>query len=359
MCWILNLKNVDQSTKIKQGSEYYLKRSENVLLSVDDLKTYFHTENGVIPAVDGVTFDINRGETIALVGESGSGKSVTAFSIMNILGANGKIENGTILFEGNNLVNASERELRKIRGGGIGIISQEPLTSLNPTFTVGSQISEGIRIHQKVGKKIAKEKSIEMIKKVGIPRPEEIYSSFPHQLSGGMRQRIMIAIALSCSPKLLIADEPTTALDVTIQAQILKLIKQLSEEFETSVILITHDLGVVAETADRVIVMYAGQLVEEGNVYDIFTDPKHPYTKGLLDSTPNIHYLGDELTTIEGTTPSPLELPNGCVFQPRCPYAMDKCKKVSPLLQTLKSSQKVRCWLHEEEEISLYDSESE
>ena len=321
------------------------------LLEVKDLQTHFFTDSGKVASVNGVSFSVGKGETVGIVGESGCGKSVTSFSLLQLVSEPGKIVGGEILFDGKNLLKYSKREMRQLRGNKISMIFQEPLTSLNPVFTVGSQISEAIRLHQNVDKKEAKKKAIEMLKKVGIPRAEKHYFSFPHLLSGGMRQRVMIAMALSCNPQLLIADEPTTALDVTIQAQILKLMKKLSEEYGTSIIMITHDLGVVAEMVDRVIVMYAGQIVEQDNVFNIFKNPKHPYTKGLLNSTPKIHQLKDQLESIEGNVPIPSELPVGCKFHPRCPYAMDICRKQEPSLVQAKDGSEVRCWLHSDEEV--------
>ncbi|WP_417898799.1 ABC transporter ATP-binding protein [Bacillus haimaensis] len=323
------------------------------LLEVKNLQTHFKTENGIIPSVDGVSFSIKKGETIAVVGESGCGKSVTSLSIMGLIGATGSIEAGSILFEGKDLTKLSKKEMRKLRGNEIAMIFQEPLTSLNPLFTVGNQISESIRLHQGASKQEAKVKSIDMLRRVGIPRPEKVYSSHPHLLSGGMRQRVMIAMALSCNPKLLIADEPTTALDVTIQAQILELMKGLTRDLDTSIMLITHDLGVVAEMVDTVIVMYAGQVVEHTDVFTLFSNPKHPYTKGLLDSTPKIHERNEELLTIEGTVPTPAAMPKGCRFQPRCPYAMEKCVHEAPALEETSAGHKVRCWLHEEGEVAI------
>ena len=321
----------------------------NTLLEVKDLKTYFYTEQGVVPSVNGVSFQVRKGETVGIVGESGCGKSVTSLSLLQLVSEPGKIVGGEILFDGENMTEYSSKQMREIRGNKISMIFQEPLSSLNPVFTVGRQVSESIRLHQNVDKKTAKERAIEMLSKVGIARAEKVYSSFPHQLSGGMRQRIMIAMALSCNPQLLIADEPTTALDVTIQAQIIKLMKDLSKELHTSIIIITHDLGVVAEMVDRVIVMYAGQIVEQNNVYDLFKSPKHPYTKGLLNSTPKIHQLDDRLESIEGNVPSPSEMPHGCKFHPRCPFALSKCREMEPpLFQTDKGSE-VRCWLNDEE----------
>jgi oligopeptide/dipeptide ABC transporter ATP-binding protein len=327
--------------------------SENTLLEVKNLQTHFRTENGVVPSVDGVSFSIKKGEMIAVVGESGCGKSVTSLSIMGLIGAAGKIEGGSILFEGRDLTKLSKKEMRRLRGNDIAMIFQEPLTSLNPLFTVGNQISESIKLHQKVSKQEARVKSIDMLRKVGIPRPEKVYSSHPHLLSGGMRQRVMIAMALSCNPKLLIADEPTTALDVTIQAQILELMKDLTREYDTSIMLITHDLGVVAEMVDTVIVMYAGQVVEHTDVFTLFSNPKHPYTKGLLGSTPKIHERKDELVSIEGTVPTPASMPRGCRFHPRCPYAMEKCINQAPVLEETSPGHRIRCWLHEEGEVAI------
>lgn len=322
---------------------------KDLLLDVKELQTFFHTENGVVRAVDGVSFSVNKGEIVAIVGESGCGKSVTSFSIIDLISPPGKIEGGEILFEGQDLTKFSKRQMRNIRGNEISMIFQEPLTSLNPVFTIGHQISEAILLHQKISKVEARRLAVNMLKRVGIPRAEQVYSSYPHSLSGGMRQRAMIAMALSCNPKLLIADEPTTALDVTIQAQILYLLKELSDTFGTAIILITHDLGVVAELADRVIVMYAGQVVEERNVYDLFEKPKHPYTQGLLDSTPRIHDLKDKLISIDGTVPTPEEMPRGCRFNPRCPFAMDICREKDPSLIDVGSGETVRCWLYDEE----------
>lgn len=304
------------------------------LLSIKDLSVEFHTEEGIIRAVDGVSFAINKGETLGLVGESGSGKSVTALSIMRLIAKPvGKITHGEINFLGENLLAMRDDQLRKLRGNRISMIFQEPMTSLNPVFTVGDQIMEAIRLHQGLNKKDALDKSIEMLKLVGIPSPEERVFNYPHQLSGGMRQRVMIAMALACKPDLLIADEPTTALDVTIQAQIMELMKQLQDELKMGIILITHDLGVVAETCDRVLVMYAGQIVEEASVLDIFSSPRHPYTLGLLNSVPG--YEGGEdlrgpdgkprLKTIPGMVPNLLELNDGCRFYDRCFKHEDQC----------------------------------
>lgn len=323
------------------------------ILDVDDLHTYFRTEHGVIPSVNGVSFEVREGETLAIVGESGSGKSVTSLSIMGLIDSPGKVEKGSILFEGKNLTTLGKKEYRKLRGNEIAMIFQEPLSSLNPLFTIGNQLSESIKLHQKVDKKTAKVKSIEMLRHVGIPRAEKVFNSYPHVLSGGMRQRVMIAMALSCNPKLLIADEPTTALDVTIQAQILELMKKLAKENNTAILLITHDLGVVAEMANKVVVMYAGQVVEHTDVYTLFSNPKHPYTKGLLNSTPKFHETEEVLASITGTVPTPSNMPEGCKFHPRCPFATDICKLKEPELKEVDYDQKVRCWLYEEKEDAI------
>ncbi|WP_280769630.1 ABC transporter ATP-binding protein [Salipaludibacillus daqingensis] len=324
-------------------------KDENQLLNVSNLQTHFFTENGTVPSVDGVSFQVNKGELVAIVGESGSGKSVTSLSIMGLVEDPGKIVGGDIMFEDKNLATYTNKQMRKIRGNDIAMIFQEPLTSLNPVFTIGNQLREAILQHQNVDKATAKKMSIDMLTQVGIPRADKVYNSFPHSLSGGMRQRVMIAMSLSCNPKLLIADEPTTALDVTIQAQILELMKDLVKKMDTAIILITHDLGVVAELVDRVIVMYAGQVVEQSDVFTLFKDPKHPYTKGLLDSTPKIQDLNEELISIKGTVPTPANMPEGCRFHPRCPHAMDHCISHEPQLETMENGREVRCWLFDEE----------
>lgn len=324
------------------------------ILEVVELKTYFYTDNGVVPSVDGVSFTIEKGQTTAIVGESGCGKSVTSYSIMRLVDLPGKIVDGQINFEGKDLTKLSEKEMRSIRGNDISMIFQEPLTSLNPVVRIGKQLDETLILHQKLNKQTAKQRSIEMLKNVGIPRAEQIYDSYPHQLSGGMRQRVMIAMALACHPKLLIADEPTTALDVTIQAQILKLMKKLRDDYNTSILLITHDLGVVAEIADKVIVMYSGQVVEEADVYSLFNHPKHPYTKGLLNSTLHLDDEKEELDPIKGNVPSPANRPDGCYFSPRCPFATDICRQARPELKSYGDTNKVRCWLYEEEGELLY-----
>lgn len=321
------------------------------LLEVKNLRTHFYTEDGIIPAVDGVDFSLKPGQTLGIVGESGCGKSITSMSVMRLIpNPPGKIVDGQITFDDRNLLTLSEAEMRKIRGNDIAMIFQEPMTSLNPVFTIGSQIMEAIMLHQKLDKKAAREKCIEMLNLVGIPRAAEIVDDYPHQFSGGMRQRVMIAMALSCNPKLLIADEPTTALDVTIQAQILELMKELKEKLNTAIMLITHDLGVVAEMADYIIVMYAGRVVEEANVYDLFEAPKHPYTVGLLNSKPNLQRTADRLEVIPGSVPNPLAIPPGCAFNPRCPHAMDICREEMPPLESIGGERKVRCWLHTKKE---------
>lgn len=320
------------------------------LLEVKNLKTHFYTEDGVVPAVDGVDFSLKPGQTLGIVGESGCGKSITSMSIMRLIpNPPGKIVDGEILFDDKDILKLSEAEMRKIRGNEIAMIFQEPMTSLNPVYTIGYQITEAIMLHQKLDKKAATEKCIEMLKLVGIPRADEVINDYPHQFSGGMRQRVMIAMALSCNPKLLIADEPTTALDVTIQAQILELMKELKEKLNTAIMLITHDLGVVAEMADYVIVMYAGKVVEEASVYDLFESPKHPYTMGLLNSKPNLTKTVKRLDVIPGSVPNPLAIPPGCPFNPRCPYATDRCRQEVPALESIGNDRKVRCWLYQEE----------
>lgn len=320
------------------------------LVEFKNLKTYFHTDKGIVKSVNDVSFHIEKGETVGIVGESGCGKSVTAMSLMRLIPSPpGKIEGGDILFEGKSILEMSEQELRSIRGNEISMIFQEPMTSLNPALTIGHQLCEGIILHEKLSKKDARKKAIDMIKLVEIPRAEEVYSSYPHELSGGMRQRVMIAMALSCNPKLLIADEPTTALDVTIQSQILDLMRNVKDKFNTSIMLITHDLGVVAEICDRVVVMYAGKVVETGNVLDIFKNPLHPYTKGLLMSKPTLTNDSTTLYSIPGQVPNPINLPNGCYFSDRCSKAMDKCKYEIPKLKDLNNNQKVACWLYEED----------
>jgi len=316
------------------------------LVDIRNLRTHFYTEDGVVPAVDGVNLYIKRGETLGVVGESGCGKSVTSLSVMRLIpNPPGRIVEGEILFEGEDLVKKSEAEMRKIRGNDISMIFQEPMTSLNPVYTIGDQIAEAVELHQGLTHREAIDKSIEMLRLVGIPLPERRVKEYPHQLSGGMRQRVMIAMALSCNPKLLIADEPTTALDVTIQAQILELMKKLKKELGMAIMLITHDLGVVAEMAERVVVMYGGKVVEEGDVVSIFKAPLHPYTEGLLKSIPRLDRADGVLHVIEGVVPNPLHLPPGCRFHPRCPVAFDKCKETQPALEQIAPGRFVACFI--------------
>ncbi|GAB6180129.1 ABC transporter ATP-binding protein [Desulfotomaculum defluvii] len=318
------------------------------LLEVKDLKTHFFLEDGVVPAVDGVSFHLNRGETLAVVGESGSGKSITATSIMRLIpNPPGRIVGGEILYNGEDLLKKSEKEMRDIRGNRISMIFQEPMTSLNPVFRVGHQISESLIVHQGLNKAEALEKSIEMLRLTGIPSPEKRVHDFPHQMSGGMRQRVMIAMALCCRPELLIADEPTTALDVTIQAQILELMLELKEQLGTAIIMITHDLAVVAEMADRAVVMYCGKLVEEAPVLELFDKPLHPYTQGLLRSIPHINDNRERLYMIDGMVPPLTNLPKGCAFAPRCPEAQPRCHVERPSLTQVSQGRLVSCWLHE------------
>ncbi|MFP9129760.1 ABC transporter ATP-binding protein [Niallia sp. BSM11] len=323
----------------------------NNILEVDKLQTAFKTDKGEVISVEEVTFQLEPGETIGIVGESGCGKSVTSLSIMRLLGTHGFIKKGSVKLNGKDLTQISEADMRKVRGNEISMIFQEPMTSLNPVFTIGNQMVELIRLHMDYNAKEAKSYAVEMLQKVGIPRAEVIIDEYPHALSGGMRQRVMIAMALSCKPKLLIADEPTTALDVTIQAQILELMKSLKKESNTSIMMITHDLGVIAEMADKVIVMYAGQVVEEADVFTLFDEPKHPYTKGLIDSIPHLEYDSDEkLYSIPGSVPTLQQMPKGCRFHTRCPYAMEKCIAERPPHVEVdgNSEHKVRCWLYDE-----------
>lgn len=316
------------------------------LVEIRNLRTHFYTEEGIVPAVDGVNLYIKRGETLGVVGESGCGKSVTSLSIMRLIpNPPGKVVDGEILFEGQDLLKKSEAEMRRIRGNEISMIFQEPMTSLNPVYTIGDQISESIQLHQGLSRKEAMEKAIEMLRLVGIPLPERRVKEYPHQLSGGMRQRVMIAMALSCNPKLLIADEPTTALDVTIQAQILELMRKLKKELGMAIMLITHDLGVVAEMCERVVVMYGGKVVEEADVISIFKNPLHPYTEGLLRSIPRMDEETEKLHVIEGVVPNPLHLPKGCRFHPRCPYATDQCREAQPKLEQVAPGRFVACFL--------------
>lgn len=319
------------------------------LLEVKNLKTYFYTDNGVVKSVDDVSFSIKRGETLGIVGESGCGKSITLLSIMQLIeNPPGKIVGGEILYKNENLLTKKDAEMRAIRGNKIAMIFQEPMTSLNPVFTIGQQIMEAILIHNKVNKKEARQRAIEMLKLVNIPIPEKRIDEYPHQLSGGMRQRIMIAMALSCNPDLLMCDEPTTALDVTIQAQILTLINELKTRLNAAIMMVTHDLGVISDVADNVMVMYAGKVVEYANVDEIFENPLHPYTSGLMNCIPKIDEEVKELSVIKGMVPNFDEMPKGCAFAPRCNYAKSICSKKMPELKEL-NRHKIRCFKYTKE----------
>jgi oligopeptide/dipeptide ABC transporter ATP-binding protein len=325
--------------------------SPHPLLEIDNLHTHFFTPSGTVRAVDGVSYSLNSGETLGVVGESGCGKSVTALSILRLVASPpGRIVDGAIRFEGSDLLGLSESQMEDIRGNHISMIFQEPMTSLNPLLTVGRQISEAIALHQRVSRRTAMDRAIDMLRRVHIPEPERRAFAYPHQMSGGMRQRVMIAMALSCNPKVLIADEPTTALDVTIQAQILDLMRELRDTLGTAIILITHDMGVVAENADRVVVMYAGRKVEEASVDDLFERPGHPYTRGLLDSIPNLDLAAradlsrTRLNEIKGMVPSLSNLPKGCSFAPRCGLATEQCHAVFPRLEQHRPGHWVACW---------------
>ncbi|CAD2079566.1 peptide ABC transporter ATP-binding protein [Jeotgalicoccus coquinae] len=319
--------------------------SEEMILDIKDLRTSFFVDSNEVKAVDGVTFQVPKGKTLGIVGESGSGKSISALSVLRLIDQPGEIIGGSIKYKGEDLTKVKNSRMRQIRGNEISMIFQEPMTSLNPTFTIGQQLRESYKIHEGLGKKAGTQRAIEMLELVGIPSPEKRVDQYPFELSGGMRQRVMIAMALACKPELLIADEPTTALDVTIQAQILELIKELQEEIGMSVVMITHDLGVVAETCDYVAVMYAGKVVEYADVYTLFENPKHPYTVGLLNSLPRHDKTQDELIPIKGNVPAPNEMPTGCRFAPRCPFASDICNTL-PELEDLGNGNEVRCWIH-------------
>jgi oligopeptide/dipeptide ABC transporter ATP-binding protein len=325
-------------------------KQNDVVLEVEELKTYFNTDDGIVKAVDGVSFELHRGETLGLVGESGCGKSVTNLSIMKLIPSPpGKIMGGTALFHGKNIFDMSDDEIRRLRGGKISMIFQDPMTSLNPYLRISTQMIETIQLHQDVAKAEARKKAEQMLQLVGIPHPAKRLNDYPHQFSGGMRQRVMIAMALSCEAEILIADEPTSALDVTIQAQILEIISELSREFGTAVILITHDLGVVAGMCDKICVMYAGKIVEKATADELFEDPKHPYTQALIKSVPRIDQPGKErLYSIEGQPPNVIDLPDVCAFHPRCAKAMDICRRKYPPVHTI-GDRIVRCWLYEEE----------
>ena len=320
--------------------------SNEALLRVNDLHTCFHTDDGVARAVDGVSFEIAAGETLGLVGESGCGKSVTALSILRLVDAPGRIESGRVLLRGADLLTLNKREIRKVRGGQISMIFQEPMTSLNPVFTVGNQIIEAIRLHQKKPHGEARSLAVEMLSRVGIPNPERRVDEYPHQMSGGMKQRVMIAMALVCRPALLIADEPTTALDVTIQAEILELLADLQKDLGMAILLITHNLGIVAGVAERVAVMYAGKIVEYAPVGQLFESPKHPYTICLFRSIPRLGKSQERrLETIEGQVPDPKNWPPGCRFHPRCPYAVERCAREAPPLEEKAPGHTAACWV--------------
>lgn len=321
-----------------------------VILEIKDLCVEFQTVEGTVHAVDHLNYTLHKGEKLGIVGESGSGKSVSSLGMLKLIpNPPGKITNGEILYKGKDLVQASEREMQKIRGNEISMIFQEPMTSLNPIIKCGKQIAESLMLHWGLKKKEAMEEAVHMMQAVGIADSELRAHEYPHQMSGGMRQRVMIAMALACQPKILIADEPTTALDVTIQAQILDLIRKMNEKTGTSVVFITHDLGVVSELCDTVIVMYTGHIVEQAPAEELFREPKHPYTEGLLDAIPRITKERDPLKTIEGMVPNPTERIEGCSFSPRCPYASDRCRREAPPMKQLSDTRKVRCWRYENE----------
>ncbi|NLN41723.1 MAG: ABC transporter ATP-binding protein [Clostridiales bacterium] len=338
------------------GVDYHTTMKDpNNVIEIDNLKTYFFTDVGTVKAVDGVSFNIPRGKTVGVVGESGCGKSVTSLSVMGLVQRpSGQIVDGEIRYNNGDtavdLTKLPTKEMQKLRGSDIAMIFQEPMTSLNPVFTIGYQLDETIELHNPgMSKKAVKDRSIEMLKLVGIARAEGIYDSYPHELSGGMRQRVMIAMALACDPKLIIADEPTTALDVTIQAQILDLLRELKDKIDASIMLITHDLGVVAEMADIVVVMYAGRVIEVGTVMDIFHNPKHPYTIGLLNSKPSIDKKTDRLYSIPGQVPNPINMPSYCYFRDRCDRCIDKCGQEYPPDFKVSDTQQVACWLYEKD----------
>lgn len=322
-----------------------------VILKVDDLKTYFNTDDGIVKAVDGVSFELKKGEMLGIVGESGSGKSVTNLSLMKLIPSPpGKIMSGTAMLNGEDIFKMNDAEIRKLRGNRIGMIFQDPMTSLNPFLRISTQMIETIVLHQDLDKDAARARAVEMLEMVGIPNPEKRINDYPHQFSGGMRQRVMIAMALSCDPEILIADEPTSALDVTIQAQILEVIQELGHKLNTAVIMITHDLGIVAGICDTVCVMYAGRIVEKGTNDEIFKDPKHPYTQGLIKSVPRLDKpTKEKLYSIDGQPPNVIDLPECCPFHPRCEKAMDKCRNTYPPLRTFDEGREVRCWLYEED----------
>lgn len=325
-----------------------MENTNNNILEIKNLHTYFYTDSGVIKSVDGVDIELREGTTLGIVGESGSGKSVTALSVMGLLmGTTGKVAEGEILFEGRDLTKLDDEERRKMRGEKISMIFQEPMTSLNPVMKIGDQITECILMHNNISKQEAWDKAVEMLKLTGVPRVERMMKEYPFRLSGGQRQRVMIAMALVCKPKILIADEPTTALDVTIQAQILDLMENLKQKTGTSILFITHDLGVVAEVCDDVVVMYSGRVVEKGDVRSIFASPSHPYTRGLLASIPKLGECAEELESIPGNVPNPKYMPQGCKFAPRCSCAFDKCREEEPGFYDVGEGHMSRCWLCE------------
>ena len=329
------------------------------LLRIENLRTYFHTPTGVARAVDGVSFSIDRGETVSVVGESGCGKSVTALSLLRLIQAPGRIEEGSRLwFEGRDLMTLDAEAIRQVRGNRIAMVFQEPMTALNPVFTVGDQIAEVARVHDGASRKAAWERAVEMLSLVGIPSPRERAGNYPHQMSGGMRQRVLIAMALVMNPALLIADEPTTALDVTIQAQILELLAKVQQEFGTAILLITHDLGVVAEAAQRVVVMYGGQVVEEAPVRTLFAEPAHPYTRGLMQAMPRVGMNRERLTTIPGSVPPPTAWPSGCRFRDRCSHAWEKCEREAPAMLDVSPAHTARCHLVAGEPIGVTTREA-
>jgi oligopeptide/dipeptide ABC transporter ATP-binding protein len=336
----------------QRGEKPVIESINKTILDIKNLKTYFYTQDGVIKAVDGVDFYVNEGEVLGLVGESGCGKSVTSFSILRLVSSPGRIEGGEVLFEGRDLLKLKDHEMVEVRGASISMIFQQPQTSLNPVFRIGDQIVEVFQIHSKMTKKEAWMLTVDLLRLVGIPDPERKAMAYPHELSGGQAQRVMIAMALALNPKLLIADEPTTALDVTIQAQILDLLRNLCKNVNTAVILITHDLGVIAEMADRVAVMYAGCIVEHANVRDIYANPRHPYTQGLIASVPVLGEMKEELDTIPGNVPNLVELPPGCRFASRClsreQYVLNICTQIEPDLITIGEGHQVRCWLYQD-----------
>jgi oligopeptide/dipeptide ABC transporter ATP-binding protein len=342
---------LNQGVSLAEAGQNAVPGADEAVLEIDDLQTHFFTGAGVVRAVDGVSYAVRAGETLGVVGESGCGKSVTALSVLRLVASPpGRIVGGSVRFNGANLLDLSEAEMEDIRGNEISMIFQEPMTSLNPLLTVGRQISEAIVLHQGLGPRSAMEKAVNMLRRVSIPEPERRAHAYPHQLSGGMRQRVMIAMALSCNPKVLIADEPTTALDVTIQAQILDLMRELQETTGTAIILITHDMGVVAENADRVVVMYAGRKVEEASAKELFEHPGHPYTRGLLGSLPKLDVAArtdahrNRLNEIKGMVPSLLNLPDGCTFAPRCEFASDECRAGYPPLTERRPGHFIACW---------------